>query len=74
MANKIGDRLWLVEYNKHRGNYRICRFVEPDRAIAYEDYYQDAVRDIRSNYGDDVIIFIRDYVGSVQCWHEDHYL
>lgn len=60
MDNKMNDKLWLVEWIKFRGDYRVSKFVEPNRAIAYEDSWQDAVRDIRGNYGDDgIIIFVR---------------
>lgn len=67
MELKMSDRLWLVEWSRLRCDYRVSKFVEPDRAIAYEDSWQEAVKDIRGNYGDDgIIIFIREADNTVR--------
>lgn len=60
------DALWLVEYIPAKDSYRISRFAEPDKAIAYSDNYEDAQWDIVANYGNVVkIILIRKWDGSV---------
>lgn len=54
------DALWLVEYIPHRDAYHISRFADPRNTVAYEDSWEDAVRDITANYGDVVkVILIR---------------
>ena len=54
------DKLWLVEWCFSKESYRISRWSDPCRAVAYEDSWQDAVKDIKANYGiDGLIIFIR---------------
>ncbi len=67
MDNK--DKLWLVEYIPNRELYRISRFAEPDQTVAYEDYWSDAVKDIKSNYGSATkIILVRKADGTVDYW------
>ena len=69
------DKLWLVEYIARKEEYRISRFAEPDQTVAYEDSWQDAVRDIKGNYGiDGLIIFIRESEGYVHYWCEADYV
>ena len=69
------DKLWLVEYIPNRELYRISRFAESDHTVAYEDSWQDAVRDIKGNYGiDGLIIFIRESEGYVHHWCEADYV
>ena len=69
------DALWLVEYIPNRELYRISRFAEPDQTIAYEDYWSDAVKAIKGNYGiDGLIIFVRKYDGTVDYYCEADYV
>ena len=68
------DKLWLVEYIPCREQYRISRFADPDQTIAYEDDYQNAIKDIRGNYGYEVIIFVRTADGTVDYWCDGDYV
>lgn len=69
------DKLWLVEYIPRKEEYRISRFAEPDKTVAYEDEWQDAVRDIKGNYGiDGLIIFVRKADGTVEYYCEADYV
>ena len=75
MEDKMKDKLWLVEWVHSTESYRISRYADPARAVAYEDQWQDAVKDIRANYGiDSVIIFITKSDGTVDYWCEPDYL
>ena len=63
------DALWLVEYIPNIEWYRISRFAEPDKTVAYEDYWSDAVKDIKGNYGSAAkIILVRKADGTVDYW------
>ena len=73
MDNK--DKLWLVEYIPNREQYRISRFAEPDKTVAYDDYWSDAVKNIKGNYGiDGLIIFVRKSDGTVDYWCDADYV
>ena len=75
MDNKMNDKLWLVEWVYAKEAYRISRYADPTRAVAYDDYWQDAVRDIKGNYGiDGVIIFIKEPDNKVHYWCEPDYV
>ena len=75
MEDKMKDKLWLVEWVPDYWFYRVSRYAEPSRTVAYEDNWQDAVEDIRANYGiDGVIIFITKPNGEVSYWCEPDYL
>ena len=69
------DKLWLVEYIPNREQYRISRFAKPDQTVAYDDYWSDAVKNIKANYGiDGLIIFVRKSDGTVDYWCNGDYV
>ena len=73
--NAVNEKLWLVEWVPIRNSYRMRKFVDPCNTIAYEDSWQDAVRDIRANYPiDGLIIFIRKEDGNVDYWCDGEYV
>ena len=73
--NAVNDKLWLVEWIPVRNSYRVCKFVNAYNAVAYEDSWEDAVRDIRANYSiDGLIIFIRKQDGNVDYWCDGDYV
>ena len=73
--NTVNDKLWLVEWLVTRRSFRISKFVDPNYTVAYEDSWQDAVRDIRANYPiDGLIIFIRKEDGNVDYWCDGDYV
>ena len=75
MKNNMEDKLWLVEWCYATEDYRISRYADPAQAVAYEDSWQDAVRDIKANYGiDEVIIFITKSDGTVDYCCEPDYV
>ena len=75
MKNNKKDKLWLVEWIPAKDSYRISRFAEPDQSIAYEDSWQEAVRDIGANYSiDGLIIFVRKSDGTVDYWCDGDYV
>ena len=71
----LSDKLWIVEWIPHRESYRISKFADPDKAIAYEDNWEEAVHQIRQNYTiDNLIIFIRKEDGSVNYYCDSDYV
>ena len=73
--NAVNDKLWLVEWSVVRNSFRVCKFVDTQYAVAYEDSWQDAVRDIRANYPiDGLIIFIKKQDGNVDYWCDGDYV
>lgn len=63
------DALWLVEYIPSRKDYRVSRFAEPDKAVAYVDFWSDAVKNIKGYCSAVKIIFIRTSTGNVDYWY-----
>ena len=75
LENKMNDKLWLVEWSYQKESYRVSRWSDPCRAVAYEEYWEDAVRNIKGDFGiDGLIIFIRKSDGSVDYWCEPDYI
>ena len=65
------NRIFIVEYVPTMDSYRIERFSD-DAIVAYEDYWEAAVKDIKANYGREVeAILVKKDDGTCDYWVSD---
>lgn len=66
MSENRDNRIWIVEWTYQKESYRISRWSDPCRAVAYDDYWEDAIwKGIDRTYPEWEVILVRDKSGNV---------
>lgn len=59
------NSIWCVDYIPTRCNYRIYRYADENSTVAYEDYMESAIHDIKNNYPEWQVILLRKWDSTV---------
>ena len=66
MKKNQDNRIWIIEWSYQKESYRISRWSDPCRAVAYDDYWEDAIKKgIDKTYPEWEVILVREKSGNV---------